>query len=42
MAGDPERAIAHYRAAADGTLSVPERNYLAAKAARLVDETRRR
>jgi RNA polymerase sigma factor (sigma-70 family) len=34
-AGDPERAIAHYRAAADGTASIPERNYLTLKAARL-------
>jgi predicted RNA polymerase sigma factor len=42
MAGDPERAIAHYRAAAEGTLSIPERNYLAAKAARLVDRARAR
>ena len=42
MAGDPERAIAHYRAAADGTLSVPDRNYLTAKAARLVDHVRGR
>ena len=35
MAGDNERAIAHYRAAADGTASIPERNYLLTKAARL-------
>jgi RNA polymerase sigma factor (sigma-70 family) len=35
LAGDRERAIAHYRAAADVTTSLPERNYLTAKAARL-------
>ena len=35
MAGDPERAIEHYRAAAECTASVPERNYLLTKAARL-------
>ena len=35
MAGDREAAIAHYRAAAARTTSVPERNYLATKAARL-------
>lgn len=35
MAGDRERAIAHYRAAAERTTSLPERNYLTAKAARL-------
>ncbi|MFL5493096.1 MAG: RNA polymerase sigma factor [Gemmatimonadales bacterium] len=35
MAGDSERAILHYRAAAERTTSVPERNYLIAKAARL-------
>lgn len=35
-AGDVERAIAHYRAAAERTTSIPERDYLAAKAARLV------
>ena len=34
--GDTERALAHYRAAAERTLSMPERNYLAMKAARLV------
>jgi RNA polymerase sigma factor (sigma-70 family) len=34
-AGQPERAIAHYRAAAERTLSIPERHYLTAKAARL-------
>jgi RNA polymerase sigma factor (sigma-70 family) len=36
MAGDREAAVARYRAAAEGTASIPERNYLLAKAARLV------
>ena len=35
MAGDPEAAITHYRAAAARTASIPERNYLTAQAARL-------
>jgi predicted RNA polymerase sigma factor len=35
MAGDTESAVRHYRAAAARTTSVPERNYLAARAARL-------
>lgn len=35
MTGDPERAIAHYRAAAARTTSIPERDYLTMKAARL-------
>jgi len=35
MAGDRERAIAHYRAASERTTSIPERDYLIAKAARL-------
>ena len=34
-AGDHERAVAHYRAAAERTTSIPERNYLITKAARL-------
>jgi RNA polymerase sigma factor (sigma-70 family) len=34
-AGERDRAVAHYRAAADRTTSTPERDYLAAKAARL-------
>ncbi|MET0399079.1 MAG: DUF6596 domain-containing protein [Longimicrobiaceae bacterium] len=34
-AGDPVRAIAHYRAAAERTASAPERDYLLVKAARL-------
>jgi len=40
MAGDHERAIAHYRAAAERTTSTPERNYLVTKAARLGAEQR--
>jgi RNA polymerase sigma factor (sigma-70 family) len=36
MAGDHERAIVHYRAAAERTTSMPERNYLTTKAARLI------
>jgi len=35
LAGDPEAAIAHYRAAAGRTTSLPERNYLMTQAARL-------
>ena len=35
MAGDRERALKHYRAAAEATASLPERNYLTGKAARL-------
>ena len=35
MAGDHEAAVAHYRAAAKRTTSIPERNYLAAQAVRL-------
>jgi RNA polymerase sigma factor (sigma-70 family) len=34
-AGDHQAAIAHYRAAADRTASIPERNYLMTQAARL-------
>jgi RNA polymerase sigma factor (sigma-70 family) len=34
-AGDRERALAHYRAAAERTASLPERDYLTTKAARL-------
>lgn len=37
-AGDRERALAHYRAAAAATRSIPERDYLIAKAARLAAE----
>jgi RNA polymerase sigma factor (sigma-70 family) len=35
MSGDHQRAIVHYRAAADRTTSIPERNYLITKASRL-------
>jgi predicted RNA polymerase sigma factor len=35
MAGDHAAAIRHYRAAAGRTTSVPERNYLTTRAARL-------
>ncbi|MEP6731832.1 MAG: DUF6596 domain-containing protein [bacterium] len=35
MSGDRTRALSHYLAAAERTLSVPERNYLLGKAARL-------
>jgi len=35
LAGDRERAIEQFRAAADGTASAPERDYLRTKAARL-------
>jgi RNA polymerase sigma factor (sigma-70 family) len=35
IAGDGARAIAHYRAAAERTTSLPERNYLTTKAARV-------
>jgi RNA polymerase sigma factor (sigma-70 family) len=38
MAGDHQTAIAHYRAAAGRTTSIPERNYLATQAARLNPE----
>jgi len=40
MAGDRSRALEHYRAAANGTASIPERNYLIAKAARVADAGR--
>ncbi len=36
MAGDRQAAIAHYKAAAARTTSIPKRNYLVAQAARLV------
>jgi RNA polymerase sigma factor (sigma-70 family) len=39
-AGDAERAIAHYRAAAERTASIPERDYLTIKAARLASAAR--
>jgi predicted RNA polymerase sigma factor len=42
MAGDPQAAVTHYRAAAARTTSTPERRYLTAQAARLrVREPRR-
>ena len=34
--GDSDHAVAHYRAAAERTASIPERDYLNIKAARLV------
>jgi predicted RNA polymerase sigma factor len=37
-AGDRASAIAHYRAAAERTTSIPERHYLLARAARLTTE----
>ena len=36
-AGDPAKAIGHYRAAAGKTASLPERNYLLTRAAKLAD-----
>jgi RNA polymerase sigma factor (sigma-70 family) len=42
MAGDFDRAITHFRAAAERTASIPERNYLTTKAARLTAEHRQR
>lgn len=42
MAGDTEAAIAHYRAAANRTTSLPEQRYLATQAARLKMEASRR
>jgi RNA polymerase sigma factor (sigma-70 family) len=39
-AGDIEPAIAHYQAAADRTASIPERDYLRMKAARLAERAR--
>ncbi|MGA8028278.1 MAG: sigma-70 family RNA polymerase sigma factor, partial [Bryobacteraceae bacterium] len=39
MAGSHEAAIAHYRTAASGTTSLPERNYLFTQAARLAEST---
>jgi RNA polymerase sigma factor (sigma-70 family) len=37
--GEREKAIYHYRAAATGTTSLPEQNYLMAQAARLVESS---
>jgi RNA polymerase sigma factor (sigma-70 family) len=39
MSGERERAIGHYRAAAERTTSIPERNYLISKIARLAAAT---
>jgi RNA polymerase sigma factor (sigma-70 family) len=41
MAGDHERAVMHYHAAAAGTKSIPERDYLTLKAARLTYQLER-
>ncbi len=38
-ADDVDKAVHHYRAAASRTLSIPERNYLTAKAARLASRS---
>lgn len=40
MAGDREGAVENYRAAAERTTSLPERNYLLALAARLASSSR--
>jgi RNA polymerase sigma factor (sigma-70 family) len=40
MAGDHQAAIVHYRVAAGRTTSIPERNYLTTRAARLTAERR--
>jgi hypothetical protein len=37
--GDFDQAIAHYRAAAERTLSIPKQNYLTAKAVRLAQSS---
>jgi predicted RNA polymerase sigma factor len=42
MAGDREAAIAQYRAAADRTMSIAERNYLVTQAARLSESSEER
>ena len=42
MAGELDAACADYTAAARGTNSVPERNYLVMKATRLRDQVQRR
>src|SRR5262249_43797980 len=39
MAGDPDGALAHYRAAAERATSLPEQHYLATRAARLKSES---
>jgi predicted RNA polymerase sigma factor len=40
MAGDAEAAVAHYRAAASRTTSIPEQQYLTTQAARLRPRTK--
>ena len=40
MSGDPARAVAHFRAAAEKTASLPEKNFLIEKAARLAGQDR--
>jgi RNA polymerase sigma factor (sigma-70 family) len=42
MADDHEHAIVHYRAAAERTMNIPERNYLITKAARISAAQRRK
>jgi len=42
MLGDFEKAIQHYRAAAVGTTSLPEQNYLMVQAARLGEAVEQR
>jgi RNA polymerase sigma factor (sigma-70 family) len=42
MANDPERALVHYRAAAERTMSIPERDYLMTKAARVSEALSRK
>ena len=39
MAGDQQRAIAYYQAAARRTTSIPERDYLTAKVARMNEDS---
>jgi RNA polymerase sigma factor (sigma-70 family) len=41
-AGHCEQAVAHYQRAAERTASIPERNYLLTKAARIRDRSKRR
>jgi predicted RNA polymerase sigma factor len=38
LAGDHDAAVVHYKAAADRTNSLPERNYLVTQAARLAEK----
>jgi predicted RNA polymerase sigma factor len=39
LAGDHQAAIAHYRRAAGRTTSIPERNYLLTRAAKLSEDS---